>query len=257
MKVITYIYQDFIQFRKNGTDKVRFAFDRNTETPADHHVVSSSFKFRHCCEYFDYEVINLAKSNQPPNLGDVLRGIYETVKYLPPDEVCMYADGADTFFLRPIIYPADRVLYMSEKGLWPNTLEMAGFWNDHFLKHPPRSAWKYLNGGAWIGPAGLVAEWYESTGLNNVGKIEIHNSQRAQALAYIQWREKGGPILLDDECRELQTIGFADPTDFTVLESGLIQNNVTGTMPAIFHGNGRTRMDWVYEAANKAHAYTT
>lgn len=221
MKVITYIYHDFA--------------DAN----------SSSYKFRESCARFGYDVVNIAEDGKERNFGEVLKEVYQAFKALPPDEIAMYADGADTYFVRPINPPELSILYMAEVGLWPQTAEMQKYWNAHFEKFPATTAWKYINGGGYVGPAGLICEFFEQNSLHKIGQIAAHNSQRAQALAYMAWKEKGAPIDLDQECIEFQAIGFCNQEDF-LHEQGKIKNRITGSYPALFHGNGRTPMGWVY-----------
>jgi hypothetical protein len=71
------------------------------------------------------------------------------------------------------------------------------------------------------------------------------NGQWQQALAYLQAKADGFPIELDQYCLEFQTIGFTEPGDFHELP-GTLFNNITGSKPAVIHGNGRTPMGWVY-----------
>lgn len=230
MTVATYIYKDFE--------------DAN----------SSSFKFRESCARFGYGIHNVSENGKEVTLNEILRRLYEYAKELHPDDLFMYADGADTFFVRKINPREDRILYMTEKGLWPDTQEMLGHWKRHFQNYQPTSPWKYINGGAWVGPAGLAVKFFEDTGLHKYGPMPAHNSQKAQAMAYIQWKEAGNPIELDWNCTELQTIGFEEKGDFET--DGLVYNTITRTYPALLHGNGRTPMQWVYDAVNQDHAHS-
>lgn len=233
MKVITYIYQNF----------------------AD--AISSSHQFLRSCEAFGYEVINVAKENYHVGNGEVLRLLYETYKEL--DEPVCYADGGDSFFLRPINVPTDKILYSTEKNIWPQTKDMATAWGEYYsdeellqgrFTNVPALAWPYLNGGGYCGPSKLIAEFFDKYGLNSLGEIGDAHSQRYQTFAFLRAIEDGFPIELDTQCREFQTIGFFRDTDFDLVETANrthIRNELTGSEPALIHGNGRTAMGWVYE----------
>ena len=222
MKIITHIYKDFAN------------------------EISSTYEFRRSCDHFGYEVINTS-TGPKVNFGEVLRLCYEGFKTLG-DEMAMYADGADTFFLRPLDNtPEDRITYMTEKQIWPPTESMRAAWAG---QPPPTSMWPYLNGGAYCGPASLIVEYYEKYGLSTTGAIEDAHSQRLQTEAYMRASKDGFPIELDDRCKFFQTIGFTNDGDF-MTEGNLIHNNRTGTYPALFHGNGRTAMGWVYECLSE------
>jgi len=230
MTIVTYIWKDFAN------------------------EVSSSYEFRRSVAHFGYNLINVSEDGQKRNLGEVLKRLYEAFKTLPPDEPAGYLDGADCFILRPFNFPNDRILYMTEKAIWPPTKEMHAFWHDHLQKYPTTSKWCYLNGGGYIGPAGLLCEFFEKTGLHQLGDIEHAHSQANQAWCYAKFKDMGGPIYLDSDCRELQSTGFADPGEL-VADGPLVCNTVANTYPAVFHGNGRTPISWLYPLLGNAQQY--
>lgn len=229
MKVVTYIHTPF----------------------AD--AISSSHEFIRSCDAFGYEVINVAKENYHVGNGEVLRLLYNTYKDL--DEPICYADGADSFFLRPINIPTDRILYSTEKNIWPQTDELAKEWGWYYFDNElikgsfanvPAHNWPYLNGGGYCGPSKLLAEFFDKYGLDKLGTIGDAHSQRHQTLAFLRAQEDGFPIELDQLCTEFQTIGFFNQSDFSILP-GVLYNNLTGSTPALIHGNGRTDMGWIYQ----------
>lgn len=214
MKVITYIYQPFDD------------------------ASSSSHQFLRSCNAFGYDIVNSAKKNYHVGNGEVLRLLYNTYREL--DEPVCYADGGDSFFLRPINIPTEKILYSTEKNIWPPVQSLQNRW----ATHEKKTHWCYLNGGGYCGPAKLIAEFFDRYGLNTHDAGV--NGQWEQSEAYFLAIADGFPIELDQLCSEFQTIGFWAGNDFTI-NPGMLRNNLTGSMPALIHGNGRTPMGWVYE----------
>ena len=78
---------------------------------------------------------------------------------------------------------------------------------------------------------------------------------------FLKAKQDGFPIELDYECALFQSIAFDSQPDGspathedgvyngTDFEIGtFIGNRITGTTPAILHGNGLTPMEWVYDS---------
>jgi hypothetical protein len=202
---------------------------------------SSTFEFRRSVDALGLELHNVAPKTEHVGNGEVLRLLGEFYGSLPSDTPILYADGADSFIFYEPHIPSNYILYSTEKNVWPPTEELREAW----AKYPDLTPWRYLNGGGYAGPAGLLAEFFEIGGLTTLGDIPDGQAQGAQARAFFKAKEQGFPICLDYECNTFQTIGFMEPTDFEVLNVG-IRNTITNTMPAVFHGNGRTPMGWVY-----------
>lgn len=199
---------------------------------------SSTYKFMESAERHGYEVVNVGKPGGHVGNGEVLRMLYRAYKDL--DEPVIYADGADSYFLRPLEVPENKILYSTEKQIWPPVESLRKAWADHPLLSP----WAYLNGGGYCGPAQLIAEFFERYGLttHDAGA----NGQWQQAQAYLQGIAEGFPVELDQHCTQFQTIGFTNDGDFQTAP-GVLTNLITNTKPALIHGNGRTPMGWVYE----------
>jgi hypothetical protein len=173
-----------------------------------------------------------------------LRGQYDTV---------IYSDGADTFFQRPFQPPTDRIIYSVEKQIWPPEQQFPhlramynGYYSNPKHKGVMHLPWKFLNGGNWCGPIELLIEWYEKYGLNKLtGDI---NGQMEQAEAFIKADANGFPIEFDHFCQYFQTTAFENKGDFDLAPDGkLLVNNLTGTIPCVLHGNGRTDMTPIYD----------
>lgn len=159
-----------------------------------------------------------------------LEELKEKYKYV------IYADGGDTFFTRSFTPPNDRLIYSTEKACYPHP-SLA-------TQYPePKSPWRFLNGGGWCAPIEVALEFFRRYKLDQ-HKTDI-NGQHEIMVAYLQAIKEGFPISLDEECEYFQSIAFEERGDFRVTPNG-IQNLITCTYPAIFHGNGRTDMDWIY-----------
>lgn len=236
MKVITYIYQDF-------TDEK-----------------SSTHEFRRSVKHFGYSLTNVAK--KPRHVGHANTLTEVAAAFRHASGPTMYADGADTFFVTPIVLPTDHMIYSTEKAVWPPTDAMKRAWESE----PKETPWAYLNGGAYGGPAELVSEFLERYVLPKLDLIiDDGHAQAIQALAYFQASRDGFPIKLDQKCEYFQSIAFASPDDFKLIrteatrEDGtthepinpMIVNTITGTIPSLFHGNGREPMGWVYKTMPK------
>lgn len=229
MKVLTYIHNDFEDNR------------------------SSSYKFRESCARFGYEVVNICQTpGKHSGNGKLMMWVKEQVATMG-DELTMYADGADTFFLRPIDNaPEDRITYMTETAIWPppQALPYLGeAWAAHYPEGTP-TPWPYLNGGGYIGPASLIHEFMTRYKVGDGNCKNDAFGQEKQAMAFLQAHKDGFPIQLDVHCRLFQSIGHT-PLDTFDIENGLIFNRYTKTYPALFHGNGRTSMQWVYNAVQQ------
>lgn len=196
-----------------------------------------------------YPLIN---SFAPPIVNDGFKGngtsirmIYESLLELRRKyKYAIYADGADSYFVKQFEVP-DFILYSTEKAVWPPTTEMNEAWQEYYNIRSVPTPWKYLNGGGYCGPISLLIEFFERYGLNKL--IGDCNGQREQSLAFLQAFKDKFPIHLDWLCENFQTTGFADPGEFAIDKDTLkITNFRTQTEPALFHGNGRTNMDWLY-----------
>lgn len=226
-------------------------------------------EFRKSCERVGLPIHNAWKNpGRFTGHGDTLRYDYEALLDLKNTyETLIYADGADSLFLKPFDPPTNCIIYSTEKAIWPPTNEMKNAWARYYDKigypdiqgfvdpytcYHTNSPWKYLNGGGWCGPIIGLIEFFERYGLNKL-KGDI-NGQDYQALAFLKAREEGFPIYLDTQCKFFQTTGFEDPGDFeygSQCPSGFFRNIITNTYPSILHGNGRTDMKHLYELLNK------
>lgn len=230
-------------------------------------------EFRKSCERVGLPIHNAWKNpGRFTGHANTLRYDYEALLYLKQNsqyKSVIYADGADSLFLKAFHVPTNCIIYSTEKAIWPPTDQMRTAWakyydkigfpniqgfTDPYTGYSSQSPWKYLNGGGWCGPIDGLIEFFERYGLNKL-KGDI-NGQDYQALAFLKAHDEGFPIYLDAQCQYFQTTGFEDPNDFeysgrTEFGSSYFRNKITHSYPAILHGNGRTDMKHLYETFNR------
>lgn len=182
-----------------------------------------------------YELAQVPSSDNPRK---IMKDLYECYKRaLTGHELMTYADAADTLFQRKIDVPTDYILYSTEKACFPHRGWAHRFKDD--------SRWKFLNNGAFCGPLKLVVEFFDRYKLHSI----MENGQAAVQRAYLQAISEGFPVKLDSNCDQFQSIAFRADDEFEVVD-GLVRNKITGTTPALLHGNGLSDMSWIYKLWN-------
>lgn len=195
------------------------------------HIMVNSF------QHHGHEVAVLG--NQFEGNGMVLKHLYECYKRAATGhELFVYSDGADTFCQREVHVPTDHILYSTEKNCYPHVEMMKQYTYDG------PSPFRYLNGGGYGGPIKLMIEFMERYGLTK-HKNDC-NGQHEQMVAFLAAEKDGFPIKLDYDCEVFQTTAFTNDTELEII-NGLVHNKLTGTIPAILHGNGTSDMTWIYE----------
>lgn len=182
----------------------------------------------HSAENQGYEVGVLKTGD---NAAQIMNDLYHCYKRASGGhEKMIYADAADSYFQRRVAVPDDYLLYSTEKQCFPYPA-----WSGYY---PPGGHWKYLNNGGFCGPIELAVEFYD--------RYELHtpkiNTQAAVMDAYFKAVKEGFPIRLDVECYQFQSIAFEEPGEFR-MHNGLLENLITGTIPAVLHGNGLTPLE--------------
>lgn len=200
-------------------------------------------EFYRSCKRLNLPVHNAFTGKGFTGNGDAMYMIYEAYKKLQGEyKYAVYSDGADSFFIKDFEVPHETIIYSAEKACYPI---------EAMAPRYPQTPypWKYLNGGGCCGPIYLLIEFYENYGLTKYKGCNI-NGQKELAEAYLLGIEDDFPIKLDNQCEIFQTTAFADPGDF--YSDGIYFENLkTGTRPCILHGNGRTRMEWLYKNLNR------
>lgn len=214
--------------------------------------ISSTYKFRESVARCGYDLINVIEGKRYTGHPQIFNEIFNVIRELPHNQPVIYADGADTVFLRPMVVPTNHIAYSTEKAYWPPN-EAVGGEERYNHKETP---WCYINGGGYCGPAGLMTEYYYRFGALSYGAGKIPasvNAQKMQHDAYFAARAAGFPVLLDQQCVEFQTIAFDDQFQetgesehFEIID-GKFHNKLTNTYPSNIHGNGRTPMGRIYE----------
>lgn len=201
--------------------------------------ISSTYKFRASVKAQGYELMNACTTpGVTPGYMKIIRDISNVISTMPEKLIC-YADGADCCLIREFYAQADVLLYMTEQAYW----EPTGGEERYTDKTSP---WCYLNGGGYCGMGGLITEFQEKYLLPILDDYP-NTPQQAQHAAYFAAKEDGFPVMLDEGCKIFQAIGHS--RHFFEVRRNDIVNIITETTPALFHGNGRTQMDWVYKVA--------
>jgi hypothetical protein len=212
--------------------------------------------FRKSVQRVGLDVYNVFPANTPHKGNGFIYGyFYNAFLYLRDKcETVIYSDGADTIFQRAFEPPNDEIIYSTEKQIWPPVQQfphLQTLYDEYYHTRGrnyliPLCPWKFLNGGNWCGPIDLLIEWYDKYGLKNLtGDI---NGQKEQAEAFMKADKDGFPIRFDLGCEYFQTTAFENRGDFGLAEDGkTLINNITGTIPCVLHGNGRTDMTPIYE----------
>lgn len=193
-------------------------------------------------------------------VGSIVYMIYKGLLFLRDKgyEKVIYSDAADTYFVKAF-EPPDYLLISVEKACFPDEALAA--------EYPPcATPWRYVNAGNWCGPIQSAIDFFETNGLH-LHQEEHINGQREWHHAYLNSIDKITPgkllhkfnVHLDTKCEYMQSIAFEDPDDFQIITNrkmeewpkvtngeSYILNRKTGTSPCVFHGNGRTPMDWIY-----------
>jgi hypothetical protein len=197
-------------------------------------------QFRKSCAMVGLPVHNAFRGQSFKGNGTVLRMLYNSILELKGRyKKVIYSDGADTFFMKAFTPPDNIFIISAEKHCYPDPVKAPLY----PLKKEP---WCYVNGGNWCGDIDICIAFFEKYGLmNHVGDV---NGQRELTDAYIRGVFDGFHIQLDQKCEYFQTTAFEEPGDFALAEDGKgIINLITGTEPAVLHGNGRTDMKAIYE----------
>lgn len=161
-----------------------------------------------------------------------LSKLWETYHYLKKLDGYthfIYTDAWDTFCLKKKIIMPDGLLISAERACYPHP--------EKAILYPKNdSPWKYVNGGGWCGEIAAFIRMME----DNPPSTEL-NDQVYLTDEFLKGRNW---IKLDYQCVIFQTVAFCPETDFKV-NGKIIENTITGTTPAFFHGNGHTPIDWV------------
>jgi hypothetical protein len=209
-------------------------------------------QFRRSCALLNLPIHNAFKGKRFTGNGDAIRMLYEAfIELKDKYKYLIYSDGADTFFVEGFEPPPGIVIYSAEKAVWPPLPSLNDAYKEYYETykddlHYQYTPWLYLNAGNFCGEIKLLIEFYEKYGLNKLrGDV---NGQKEISEAYLKAYKEGFPITLDVGCTLFQSIAFEHVNDFSLHPDGKrIINNITGTVPKVYHGNGRTSMEPIYQ----------
>jgi hypothetical protein len=194
------------------------------------------------------------KEGYKDTVGCIMKMLYDGLLFLKANGYThvIYSDAADTFFLKKFDVP-DFLLISVEKACFPDP-SLA----EKYPQNMP-TPWRYVNAGNWCGPIDLAIEFFERYKLNTHQGQHV-NGQREWHQAFLQSQKDNLKVYLDWNCMYMQSVAFEDAGDFSIHidrkmdewpivlnDIPKIRNNKTETFPAVFHGNGRTDIKWIYD----------
>ena len=164
--------------------------------------------------------------------------IHETAKYLRTvtDEThFIYTDAWDTIAMHGNLPQIDGLLISGEKQCYPHP--------DKASQYPENpSQWKYVNGGGWGGEIAAFLYFYD---LHK--PTDELNDQVWLTDVFLKYHTTDA-IRIDYNCEVFQTVAFA-----ATGELSNYYNEVTGSTPMFWHGNGHTDITkWVKAFANSS-----
>lgn len=181
------------------------------------------------------------------NYNDKIIAFYKYLLEIRESEVThfVYADSYDSFVLAPQkeledkYTQHDKIVYGLEKACWPHPE-----WTKDFPESP--YPYKHINGGGFIGSIENFIRLYEANPILQSGAM---NDQVWAQENYIK-RNSDGLIELDRGNQIFQCTGHSDMNDFEIVSiqgQPRIVNVHSKSLPIIFHGNGHSKIDWIYE----------
>lgn len=151
-------------------------------------------------------------------------------------------DAHDTFVLGTMDEAIKRIvtnyneygiIFNAERACWP--------YEQWSMLYPElQSPWKYLNGGCQFFSVDAYCRMFEAHPIKHEDNDQVELAKLYLTKAHLY------SLQLDNKCGVFQSISHCNEGDFCI-ENGRIKNNHTNTQPVIFHGNGQTNMQKIYE----------
>lgn len=186
--------------------------------------------------------------------GDKILKTYEYLKSNPQITHFFYSDSYDTVAVKTMentlnnIDDYSCILLSAEKNCYPHK-------EKEILYPQNKSDWKYVNGGGWFCNTDIFIKAVESNPL----KVETVDQVWFTDL----FLNNQNIVKLDYNCKVFQTIAFTNENDFSIIIKQYLGNrdfsdicgekifklinNIHGTEPTFWHGNGHTCMDKFYK----------
>ena len=160
-----------------------------------------------------------------------LKMVREALLGLPEDDVVLFMDGYDTFFIKTpqeilsrfLDFNVD-ILFGAENNFWPPSQELQGQFDSKFS----REYYKYLNSGQYIGRAGALRNFFSRAGWLYDKEVEGLDDQEYCQTEFLRTTLN---VALDHEAYIFQN------DDPAVTKSGV---ELIGPIcaPCTYHGNG-------------------
>lgn len=191
-------------------------------------------------EKFGLDYVVLGRDKHWKGFGTKIILLEQYLKTVVPEYThVVFVDAYDVIFLSGIEeiekkyannWP-DKIVFSAELNCWP-CAELSD-------RYPPSdSLWRYLNSGSYMGPIARLLDLFKEY----PPVFEMDDQLYFTKILLNQQ----SPIMLDTNCSLFQTTAFCYNNEYGA-EGARLVNNLTGTMPVVIHGNGRTPMDQVYK----------
>lgn len=178
------------------------------------------------------EIVRFREGEPWPNdfrVGKLVHGL-ECVKALPDDVThVMFVDSNDSVFLAGPEEIVEKytlkecsIVLQGEKNCYPDK-------NLVPMYPPPRTPWRFVNSGGWIGTRDDAEVLLE-----RVFALAEYCDQLCWSRAYVS---QYIPVDVDENCQIFQSMYLQEPGDFR-LADGRLENLKTGGRPCVAHWNG-------------------
>ena len=224
-------------------------------TVATNELHAGFLRLQRSARYFGYTLINVAKSGQQWQGGNVATGPggghkftlvkqYLAAANLSDNKLVMFVDGYDTLFIKGVeqtlqmvnhvMKSTDHIVFAVEKYCWPDkSLE-------HKFPASPHSEFRFVNSGTYVGYAKALRRFFNSWDSARLAADD-------QLFVTKKYLKKRTRVQLDARRQLFQTLAGVTAEEFTM---GHLENRVhfydkttSGSQimldsPSVLHGNG-------------------
>ena len=176
-----------------------------------------------------------------PGGGQKINLIKDFISVLPKDDLVLFVDGYDTFFVRSheeIVKRyndmGSKIVFGAEKDLWP----------DQSLQFPDQTtSFKYLNSGCFIGQVSELRKFF---------KEPVQNSEDDQLYVQKRYLTEAYDVALDVESYLFFNMSSAENSWQYDKENGVL-NLETNCYTCVVHGNGGGATKEAFERLYNTH----
>ena len=199
------------------------------------------------CEHFSIDMEILGFGKPYFGNGSKIELVTKFLRKLPGDEIVLFTDAYDSFFVREIsdleqdfLRRNQTVLFSAEDNYYFRVQSFRNFFLHPYyrIKYPKSESdypdYRYLNSGGYMGFATEILEVLEGAGI----KANMHSDQ---ANLHRYFVDNPGKIQLDYNHDIFTNYGkFAEPVRFSIAND-VLTNRLTNSNPYVFHFPGLAR----------------